>query len=40
MGGSGTMNIMDDLYFLGLTIVLAALTWLGAVLFERLMRRS
>jgi hypothetical protein len=31
---------MDDLYFVGLTIVLAALTWLGAVLFQRLMRQS
>jgi hypothetical protein len=40
MDRRGTMHTMDDLYFVGLTIVLAALTWLGAVLFARLMRQS
>jgi hypothetical protein len=31
---------MDDLWFIGLTLLLAALTWLGVLLCERLLRHS
>jgi hypothetical protein len=31
---------MDDLWFIGLTIFLAALSWLGVLLCERLLRKS
>jgi hypothetical protein len=30
---------MDDFWFVGLTVFLAALTWLGVLLCERLMRK-
>jgi hypothetical protein len=34
------MTAMLDLYFTGLTLLLAALTWAGVALCERVMRRS
>jgi|HubBroStandDraft_1064217.scaffolds.fasta_scaffold22316_4 hypothetical protein len=33
-------HTMDDLWFLGLTVFLAALTWLGVLMCERLLRKS
>jgi hypothetical protein len=37
----GSMHAtMDDLWFVGLTVFLALLTWLGALLCERLLKKS
>jgi hypothetical protein len=34
------LGIMNDLWFVGLTLFLAVLTWLGVKLCERLLRKS
>jgi hypothetical protein len=32
-------HLMDDVWFVGLTLFLAALTWLGVLLCDRLLRK-
>jgi hypothetical protein len=38
--GAPQYRRMDDLWFVGLIVLLAALTWLGVKLFDRLMHLS
>jgi hypothetical protein len=41
MSRAGSMRAsMDDLWFVGLTIFLAVLSWLGVLLCERLLKKS
>jgi hypothetical protein len=41
MSRPGSMHAtMDDLWFVGLTVFLAVLTWLGVLLCERLLKKS